>query len=225
MLIEDTAIIISLRKFQERGLLVTCFTEKHGVKRGLYKPNKKDNKACIGCIAHVSWNARLEEHLGTWKIETLSNPFIHTMNDATKHKVLLSIMELLNASLKECEVNLAIYNETIKLLTALENSTNILKDYVFFELTLLQHIGYGLDLTKCAATNSSEDLKYISPKSGKAVSATAGKPYDNKLFKLPAFLNDASLEPSAEDIKEALKVSRYFLEKSLPLSKLELLRV
>ena len=225
MLIEDSAIIILLKKFQEHDLLVTCFTKEHGVIRGLYKQNRKECKLGIGCTAHVKWNARLAEHLGTWKIEILSNPFIHTMHDVIKHKVLLSIMELLNSCLKEREVNLAIYEETLRMLKALENSTNILKDYVFFEHTLLHHIGYGLDLSKCVATNSCDDLKYISPKSGKAVSATAGKPYDSKLFKLPAFLNNHSLNPSLSDVKDALKISRYFLEKSLPLTKLELLKI
>ncbi|MFI4984017.1 MAG: DNA repair protein RecO, partial [Rickettsiales bacterium] len=199
-----------------------CFTQNHGVMRGLYKPSKKDNKACLGCAAQVKWSARLEEHLGTWQFETTTNPFIHTMNDATKHKVLLSVLELLNAALKEREVNWEIYNATTKVIQALETSANILKDYVFFELTLLQHIGYGLDLSKCAATNSRENLKYISPKSGKAVSAAAGQPYDSKLFKLPAFLNDNTLEPTSDDIRNALKVSRYFLEKVLPLGRLSL---
>lgn len=225
MFIEDNAIIIAVKKFQERGLLVTCFTRNHGLMRGLYKPNKKDNKACLGCAAKVRWDARLEEHLGVWKIETSYNPLIHTMQDVTKHKALLSVIDLINASLKEREVNIAIYEATQNILKSLETSNNILKDYVFFELTLLQHIGYGLDLSQCVVTSSKENLKYISPKSGKAVSESAGQQYDRKLFKLPAFLNDMNIEPTVDDVRNALKISRHFLEKSISLNKLDLLVV
>ena len=87
---------------------------------------------------------------------------------------------------------------------------------VRWELGLLEELGFGLDLEKCAATGTSSELVYVSPKSGKAVSAMAGEPYRKKLFSLPAFVTgQSSGEPSEQEVSDGFRMTGYFLEKHL----------
>src|SRR5205807_373754 len=83
--------------------------------------------------------------------------------------------------------------------------------YVAWELALLAELGFGLDLSRCAATGSSEDLAYVSPKSAQAVSRAAGAPYRDKLLKLPAFLLDGAAQTTACDIGDGLALTGFFL--------------
>jgi DNA repair protein RecO (recombination protein O) len=85
---------------------------------------------------------------------------------------------------------------------------------VRFELLLLDELGVGLDLESCAATGSTENLVYVSPKSGRAVSREAGEPYRDRLLNLPAFL--AGAEEAAADrkgLEEAFRMTGTFLER------------
>ena len=87
------------------------------------------------------------------------------------------------------------------------------KEYLLLELELLTKSGYGMDLSKCIATNEVDNLIYISPKSGSAVSEKAGEPYKDKMFKLPKFFLDTELDPSNDDIQESMKILGYFMDK------------
>jgi DNA repair protein RecO (recombination protein O) len=83
---------------------------------------------------------------------------------------------------------------------------------VRWEMGLLDELGFGLDLSKCASTGQGGDLIYVSPKTGRAVSAVAGKPYHDRLFALPAFLGGHA-EPTVQDVIAGLKLTGYFLER------------
>jgi DNA repair protein RecO (recombination protein O) len=86
--------------------------------------------------------------------------------------------------------------------------------YVEWELTLLSELGFGLDLTRCAATGETADLIYVSPKSGQAVSAQAGAPYRDRLLALPRFLLPGSNAAAAPaDVLDALALADHFLER------------
>ena len=91
-----------------------------------------------------------------------------------------------------------------------------LKQYVKFEIDLLQILGYGIDLSECAATGATEDLHFVSPKSARAVCFEAGEKYRDKLLILPQFLLENN-EPEAtkEDLLNGLKLSGFFIEKYL----------
>ena len=84
-----------------------------------------------------------------------------------------------------------------------------------FELRMLSECGFRLDLNACAATGAREELIYVSPKSGRAVSAVAGAPYRERLLPLPAFLREPSAAPDAGDLEDAFRLTRFFLERDL----------
>ena len=83
-------------------------------------------------------------------------------------------------------------------------------EMVRFELQMLVELGFGLDLASCAATGAEDDLGYVSPKSGRAVSRTAAAPWQDRLFRLPAFLSDA-VTPSLDDIADGFALTGFFL--------------
>jgi DNA repair protein RecO (recombination protein O) len=75
-------------------------------------------------------------------------------------------------------------------------------------------LGFGLDLSSCAATGAADDLAYVSPRSGRAVSRAAGRPYHDKLLPLPAFLvSDTPAAPP--EIAAGLALTGYFLHRHL----------
>jgi DNA repair protein RecO (recombination protein O) len=84
-----------------------------------------------------------------------------------------------------------------------------------WELEFLADMGFGLDLSECAATGATEGLIYVSPKSGRAVSEEAGEPYADKLFRLPAFLIDDQATASRDDIADGFRLSGYFLDRDI----------
>jgi len=96
----------------------------------------------------------------------------------------------------------------------------LLHEYIILELSVLSHIGFGLELERCAATNSRENLIYVSPKSGRAVCKDAGEPYKNKLLSLPKCLVDCNQLADNMQIKDGLILTKHFLEQHLTLPKI-----
>jgi len=84
--------------------------------------------------------------------------------------------------------------------------------FVRFEAGLLDDIGFGLDLSRCAVTGSAEDLIWVSPRTGRAVSSSAGAPYADKLLKLPPFMLGAQAGLGEGDIGAGFDLTGHFLE-------------
>ena len=91
---------------------------------------------------------------------------------------------------------------------------NWLTHYCFFEFYLLEYLGVGLDLTECSATGTTENLRYVSPKTGKAVCAEAGEPYKNRLFAYPDFIVRQNYSPTEAEITDLLRLTEFFLYKN-----------
>jgi DNA repair protein RecO (recombination protein O) len=87
------------------------------------------------------------------------------------------------------------------------------RGYVAWELGLLAELGFGLDLSRCAATGSRDQLAYVSPRSGRAVCLSAGAPYRDRLLRLPLFLVTAAAPSTAADVFDGLTLTGYFLER------------
>lgn len=211
---EDQAIILSQQKFQESSYIISILTENHGLIKGLFRPNKK-NKADMlsGNMVNISWNARLSDHLGTLTIETNRNIFTIVGQDQAKTTILNAALAMCQTFLQEREPQLSIYEQLLNLMQTLESGVGQVKEYLLLELELLNKSGYGMDLTKCIATNGTDNLIYISPKSGGAVSQKAGEPYKDKMFKLPGFFRDKNLEPDNDEVRESVKILGYFMDK------------
>ena len=156
---------------------------------------------------------RLAEHLGTFGVELIKSRAAPIMADRATLAGLNSMSALLVEFLPEREPNEAMYQATHELVEALAGGNPywpIL--YAHWELSLLDALGFGLDLTSCASTGTREDLTYVSPRSGRAVCRSAGGPFADRMLPLPAFLIRPS-RPNIGDVREALRTTGYFLEK------------
>lgn len=212
---EDEAIVLSTRPYGERASIVTMLTHRHGVHSGLVRGVKQVAVHCQpGYQVEVTWQARLEEQLGTFTVE-LRRPFsallLHTPLPLS---ALRSACALVQLAVPEREPHTELYTALVEFCTTLEHVEQWPSGYLAFELELLRLLGYGLDLSCCAATGETQQLIYVSPMSGRAVSAAAGAPYKDKLLPLPAWL----LEPEPEkavsltEMIDAIRLSSYFLE-------------
>lgn len=187
----DQAIILSVRKHGETSAVVRVLARAHGVFGGVIKgASGKAQRGILqpGNVVNAAWNARLSEHLGMFKCELLEAHAAHLMSDAAKLAALSSACALVESALPERHPYPKLYEGLRELLDALRSGDEWPLAYVRFELQLLAESGFGLDLSRCAATGTTEDLVYVSPKSGRAVSKEAGEPYKERLLELPHFL-------------------------------------
>jgi len=227
--IHDNAILLSARRHGETSAIVRMLTLSHGLYHGVARGAfSKANRGVYqsGNIISATWSARISEHMGAIKGELVAPNAAHIMQDALALSVLSSLCALLVAALPERHPYPKLYASAHELLQLLQagDKAHYLTAYAEFELLLLAETGFGLDLTACAATGETEDLIYVSPKSGRAVSRAAGEPYRDKLLKLPdLFLRQPgeSQDPAnlpvdvnfrRYDIHSALTLTGYFLE-------------
>ena len=162
--------------------------------------------------AAAAWRARLAEHLGTLTCE-LTRPFAaEVMEDAGRLAALSSACALVTGAIPEREPHPALFEATRVLLEHLAGD-DWATLYVRWELGLLGELGFGLDLTACAATGRNDQLAYVSPRSGRAVSLAAGEPYRDRLLALPEFLIVNGRPGDDGEIAEGLRLTGYFLEK------------
>jgi len=213
----DRAIILSMRRLGESSGVIHLLTPNHGMyagvdkgafgkrKRGIYQP---------GNIVAAHWQARLSEHLGMLSCELTQATTAHLLDNRRKLAALASATCLAEKMLSEREAQPDVYACMEALVQALCMGENWLAAYVRLEFTLLACTGFGLDLERCAATGQADDLLYVSPRSGRAVSRHAGEPYREKLLALPAFLASEPDKIVVEhaQILDGLRLCGYFLE-------------
>jgi DNA repair protein RecO (recombination protein O) len=223
MIIEDEGIVIHIRAFQEK-LILTCFLREHGLKSGMINRSYRGGHFSPGAIVRAIWSARLEAQLGYYKIEPIGK-VTHIMGLSMSNLVLCCInsaMAIIYHTLKDGDAHTALYDDLKEVMENIErysisddrqHGLNFLRSYALFERSFLDKIGFGLDLSKCASSQSRENLCYISPKSGCAVSFEAGEQYKHLLFDLPRFWVASNENVGLEEILNSLKITGYFLEK------------
>ena len=213
----DTGIVLSARRHGESAAVVSLLTEHHGRHaglvqgargrrgRGLYQP---------GNTLAARWQARLPEHLGRYTCELVRAQSSMLLDDAHRLAALAAVCALTEATLPERHPYPQVFGALGHLLDALEAGGQWAETLVRWELALLGELGFGLDLTACAATGVVDDLAYVSPRSGRAVSREAGAPYEEKLLPLPPFLaGSEGGAASAADIVAGMRLTGWFLEK------------
>jgi DNA repair protein RecO (recombination protein O) len=222
----DEGIILSARRHGETSAIVHVLTRDRGVHAGLVKGGyAKRQRSTIepGNRVYAAWRARLAEHLGHFALECTHAHGAALMDDPDRLAAMSAALAVAGAALPEREPHPATLDGLLALLDALEH-IDIAPDasawgqvYVRWELGLLSELGFRLDLSHCASTGVTEDLVWVSPKSGRAVSAAAGEPFKNKLLALPGFLRSegGGGETTLGDIVLGLKLSGYFLERHL----------
>lgn len=188
----ENGIILSSRVFGEGASILTCLTQNQGLYRGLFKPwGKIKVVPQPGTFVKATWSARLPESLGRWTLETRAVPFASILHNPLPLKALLCACSLVEVLIPERENPPKVYEVLSGYLKSSVTEFWAMA-YIEFEKSLLQTMGFFLDLETCAVTGKREDLFYISPRSGKAVSEEAGKPYHDKLLLFPEVLRISS---------------------------------
>lgn len=213
---QDNGIVLSARRHGESGLIVQLLTATHGRHAGLVRGGaSRKNRGTYepGNEVTATWRARLDEHLGSYSCELTRSRVGGLLSDPLRLAALSAACAVVETALPEREPHDDVHADFLALLDAL------LRDdwpahFVAWELALLADLGYGLDLSECAATGQNDDLAYVSPRSGRAVSLSAGEPYRDKLLPLPAFLIGRGA-PLPIDVAQGLRLTGAFLEKWL----------
>jgi len=211
---EDSGIILSTRPYGENSRIVSLLTPNYGRHAGLIRIPKTRSRLSIeaGTFVDATWNARLSEHLGQWSLETIAAMGARLLSMPMALTALSSACSLTDQCLAERHPYPHLFEHLKELIEDLVQSPDSLISYVNYELALLKELGFGLDLSVCAATGQRNDLIYISPKTGRAVSEAAGEPYKSQLLPLPQYWVDDATSP---DIKASLTVTGYFLSQHL----------
>jgi DNA repair protein RecO (recombination protein O) len=212
----DSGFVLTARRHGETALIVELLTETHGHHAGLVRGGQSPKRRALlqpGNLVAVSWRGRLPEYLGTYEIELLRPHAAGLIDDPDRLAALAAAAALVALALPEREPHGDVYQGFGALIDALD-SPEWPARYVEWECALLAALGFGLDLSVCAATGVNDDLAYVSPRSGRAVSRSAGQPYHDKLLPLPGFLwRDAPAAGS--DLAAGLGLTGHFLHHHL----------
>jgi len=212
----DEGIVLSSRVHGETSAIVELLTRSHGRHLGLVRGGRSRRQRPVlqtGNLVAAQWRARLSEHLGGYSVELLEAHAARVLDDRAALAGLNTLTALARL-LPEREPHGPLYEASIMVLQALSEGDHWSALLVRWELGLLDELGFGLDLETCAATGETSDLVYVSPKSGRAVSRDAGRPYKDKLFVLPGFLMPGNgADPASDDIVNGFQLTGYFLDK------------
>jgi len=211
----DEGLLLAVRPLGESGAVIEVLTRAHGRHAGLVYGGQGARLAPVlqpGAQLDLAWRARLAEHLGHFRVEPLRARAAAIMGDPAALAALNAVGALSVAFLPEREPAPALYDETLALADALEaRAWDWPAAYARWELALLAALGFGLDLRRCAATGATEDLAYVSPRSGRAVSRAAGGAWADRLVPLPGVLL-GGVAPGIGAVGEALRTTGHFLE-------------
>ncbi len=211
----DRGIVLTTRKHGESSLIVTLLTERHGRHSGLVRGGAgRRNRGTYqpGNLVSAQWRARLPEHLGTYTAELLEAKTAALLDSPLELAALQSAAALAETTLPERESHPNIFNGLLIVIDSLSDPNIWPVVYIKWELGLLKELGFGLDFSQCAATGSTADIIYVSPKTGRAVSRQAGERYKSVVLDLPKFLVDDNAKCGMQDLLEGLKLSGFFLE-------------
>jgi DNA repair protein RecO (recombination protein O) len=215
----DEGLITGLKKYGETSVILEVMTKAHGRHLGLVKGGRSKRMHAVlqpGNQIDLVWRARLDEHLGSFAVEpTVLRAARFLANTEALHA--LNLITSLLRLMPERDPHQSLYRAASLIADELDTSEYIPAMLVRFEMVILAELGFGLDLDSCAATGGHEDLIYVSPKSGRAVSREAGAPYHDKLLPLPAFLRSDRQEakPAPRDIRDGFRLTEYFLMRDL----------
>lgn len=211
----DEGIVLSVRSHGETAAVAELFTRAHGRHAGLVHGGRSRKLRPVlqtGNHVDAAWKARLSEQLGHITLELRHGYAAAALDDPLALAALTSLASLVRL-LPERDPHPNLYEVTLFVLSFLDDDSVWPALMVRWELALLQELGLGLDLSECAATGSNDQLVYVSPKSGRAVSASAGEPYKDRLLPLPAFLTQGrQAVVTRADVVAGLALTGHFLE-------------
>ncbi len=213
----DEGIFLGAKPLGEANAVAELFTLGHGRHLGLVRGGRSRRLRPLlqpGNLLRVTWRARLSEHLGGFNVEMIEAHAARALDDAAALAAIGSLAGLARL-LPERDPHPQLYALALHVIGAFDTPRLWPALLVRWELLLLQELGFGLDLSECAATGGDSELVYVSPRSGRAVSREAGQPYDAKLLKLPAFLREDDAASGESDLLSGFALTGYFLERDV----------
>lgn len=211
----DDAIVLSASRHGETSAVIALLTRERGRHTGLARGAAAGRHRGVfepGNLVRASWRGRLPEHLGTLTCELTLAVAARLLDDRDRLAGLTAACAVADSALPDRMPCPQLYASLDSLMAQLLTDQPWASAYVTWELTLLAELGFGLDLSRCAATGTTNQLAYVSPRSGRAVSLSAGEPYRERLLRLPPFLITATAPSDADDISDGLALTGYFLE-------------
>ena len=220
---QDQGVLLNIRRHGESAAIIAVFSEHHGLHSGLVRGGGSRKMAAMlqpGAQLSLTWRARLEDQLGSFSVELIKSRSATFLSERLKLYAFNALSAMLAAYLPEREKNEALFQSFMDLLLRMEVDNKWQHKYCLFEMEFLSTLGYGIDINTCAVTGQHTDLKYVSPKSGRAVCLEAAKGFEPKLLSLPAFLQGAEMQDiSNVEFQHAIHLTGYFFEKWVPLPK------
>lgn len=210
----DEGIVLGTRRHGETSVILEVMTRAHGRHLGMVRGGRSRRMQPLlqpGNRVDLTWRARLDEHLGLFQVEPVELHAARLFDSACAVFGLQTIAAHLRL-LPERDPHSNLFETLVLLLGHLDEPASAGELIVRFELLVLDELGFGLDLARCAATGSHENLAYVSPKSGRAVSREAGAPWADRMLALPAFLRRGSgLRGDMAALDEAYRLTGFFL--------------
>ena len=213
----EEAALLAVRPFGETSVIVEVFSEEHGRDSGVVRGGTSRKMAPIlqpGAQLSVTWKARLDSHLGSFTVEPVRSRSAAALGDRLALAGLNAVCSLLSMVLPEREAHAPLYHRTVSLLDLLGQGEVWPLAYLRWEQALLEEMGFGLDLSRCAATGAAEGLAYVSPKTGRAVSEAGAGEWADRLLPMPPVLAGTGEAGNAEVVR-ALGTTGYFIEHRL----------
>ncbi|MFN3658812.1 MAG: DNA repair protein RecO [Pseudolabrys sp.] len=209
----DEGIVLGVKRHGEASGILELMTREHGRHLGMVRGAFGTRMKPIlqpGNSVSATWRARLDEHLGNYSVEGLRLRAAgyfgapHAIYGVTH---LAALMRLL----PERDPHAGLFADFEALLDHLDDAGTAAPRVARFELQLLSELGFGLDLSECVATGARDELIYVSPRSGRAVSRVAGAPYADRMLKLPSFMREAGAAASGPDLADGFALTGFFL--------------
>jgi DNA repair protein RecO (recombination protein O) len=213
----EEGVLLAVRKHGENAAIIDVFTNAHGLHSGVVRGGAGRRMGPVlqpGAQLDLTWRARLEDHLGAFSVEPVKPRAADILGDALALAGLSAVCALLRFTLPDREPHPALYARSVALLDGL-TAAGWPRVYLRWELALLDEMGFGLDLGRCAVTGRSDGLTFISPRTGRAVHADSAGDWADRLLPLPDSLRPASTGADQADILAGLQVTGYFLTQHL----------
>ncbi|MEE8189291.1 MAG: DNA repair protein RecO [Kiloniellales bacterium] len=210
----DEGIVLSARPHGENAAVVHLLTRGQGRHAGLVRGAQGRRARGVyqpGNLVAAQWSGRLAEHLGSYTCELVESYAARVLDDAGPLAALIAAAAVSERALPEREPHAACFEGFLALLDALTGD-HWAEAYVRWELALLAELGFGLDLSACAGGGANDQLAYVSPRTGRAVSLAAGEPYRERLLRLPGFLVGRG-GGGPEEVAQGLELTGFFLER------------
>jgi len=212
---DAAAIVLDARPYGEGDAIATVMTAEHGAHRGLARGGAARGRTAIwqrGNLVHVRWVARLAEQLGSFSAELVHPAAALAMDDALALAMLSAACAVAEGALPEREPHPRVFDGLLHLIAHLSWGAALLSDLVRWETILLAELGYGLDLARCAVTGETAGLAFVSPRTGRAVTAAGAGIWKERLLPLPAFLSGGN-DAAPADWRDGLLLTGHFLER------------